>query len=77
MLQTIPSWQAARLIEAGHVQLNQKPPKKAGVKLRDGDRIDLVVPVDPLDKPPVAEDIPLDILHVDSEIAVVNPTRRS
>jgi len=61
-----------RLIESGHVQLNQKPPKKAGVKLRDGDRIDLVVPIDPLEQPPVAEDIPLDILHVDSDVAVVN-----
>ena len=61
-----------RLIESGHVTLNQAPPKKAGVKLRLGDQIGLSVPVDPLDHPPAAEDIPLDIVHVDSDLAVVN-----
>ena len=61
-----------RLIEGGHVTLNGKVPKKTGVKLRAEDRIELVVPVDPLDHPPIAEDIPLNIVHVDPDLAVVN-----
>jgi 23S rRNA pseudouridine1911/1915/1917 synthase len=61
-----------RLIEKGHVTLNDAPPKKAGVKLRVGDTVTLVIPEDPLSKPPVAEDIPLDIIHVDADLAVVN-----
>ena len=65
-----------RLLEAGHVLLNGKPPKKAGVKLRLGDRIDITIPSDPLEHPPRAEDIPLELVHVDSDLAVVNKPAR-
>jgi len=59
-----------RLIESEHVKLNGIIPK-AGEKLKSGDRIELTIPPpEPLRALP--EPIPLDILHEDSEIIIIN-----
>ncbi len=60
-----------RLIEDGHVQLNDKAMDKAGQRLRAGDVIEVTVPVpEPLEL--VAEDIPLVILHEDADLIVID-----
>ena len=60
-----------RLIEDGHVTMNQLPVKKAGQRVKAGDVIDVEVPEpEPLELVP--EDIPLAILFEDSEMIVVD-----
>lgn len=60
----------ARLIRQGQASVDGGP-AKSGRALRTGERVDLVLPVpEPLDLEP--EDIPLDIVHQDAHLAVVN-----
>ena len=61
-------------IEGGSVLLNGEAPAKAGIILREGDDI----AVDPPEAKPistVAQDIPLDIVYQDADIAVINKPR--
>ena len=60
-----------KLIREGAITVNGKP-SKPGYKLRDGDRISLTIP-DPRPLQTIEpEPIPLDILHEDSALIVVN-----
>ncbi len=68
-----PDWtrsRVRRLIDAGHVQLNEKPAKPSA-RVHNGDRI-------AVDEPPLeildaeAEDIPLDVVFEDDDILLVN-----
>ncbi len=60
-----------RAIELALVEVNGQPPKKAGVKLRAGDRLSITIaPPEPLRAVP--QDIPLEIMHIDSDVVVVN-----
>ncbi len=60
-----------RLIEDGHVALNEKPMAKAGQRLRAADIIEVTVPVpEPLELVP--ENIPLVILHEDADLIVID-----
>lgn len=71
-LEGIPSRAfAQRLIDEGHVTVNGKPPGKAGVKLRAGDVVDVVLPP-PEPSELVPEAIPLDIVYEDPHLLVVN-----
>jgi 23S rRNA pseudouridine1911/1915/1917 synthase len=59
------------LIGTGKILLNHAP-AKASLKLRGGEQISIVGPAD---RPPlhaVAEDIPLDIIYEDDDLAIVN-----
>ncbi len=60
-----------KLIEDGSVSLNGKPTKKSGAEIRQGDCVELIVP----ELQPYAvqaENIPLDIVYEDADLAVVN-----
>jgi 23S rRNA pseudouridine1911/1915/1917 synthase len=59
-----------KVIENGEVTVNGKP-VKASYKVRNGDRIRIVLP-EPTHGPPAAEDIPLDVLFEDNHLAVIN-----
>lgn len=59
-----------RLIDAGKVRVDEKE-GKAGVKLKGGEVISIVIPGDVLLEVK-AEDIPLDIIYEDAELVVVN-----
>ena len=60
-----------KLIREGAITVNGKP-SKPGYKLRDGDRVSLTIP-DPRPLQTIEpEPIPLDILHEDSALIVVN-----
>jgi 23S rRNA pseudouridine1911/1915/1917 synthase len=59
-----------RLIEAGGVSVNGKL-GKASYKVRHGDKILIQVP-EPAHPAPIAENIPLDILYQDDELAIIN-----
>jgi len=59
------------LIHAGKILLNDSP-AKASMKLRGGERITILGPAA---RPPlraIAEDIPLDILYEDNDLAIIN-----
>jgi 23S rRNA pseudouridine1911/1915/1917 synthase len=59
-----------KLIADGQVQVDDKP-AKAGIRLRGGEVVQVVVPADiPLDLQ--AENIPLDIVFEDESLAVIN-----
>jgi len=60
-----------RLIEAGCVLINGKVPAKTGVKLEDGNKVELTIP-EPVTTELVAEDIPLDIIYEDEHVLVIN-----
>ena len=68
-----PEWtrsRVRRLIDAGHVRLNQEPVKPSAT-VHHGDRIAVDEPaLEPLDAE--AEDIPLDIVFEDDDILLVN-----
>ena len=70
-VETLSRSQAGRAISAGRVRVNGSPPTKAGQKLRAGDRV-AYTPEPPAPSELVAQDIPLDMLHVDAWLAVVN-----
>ncbi|HEX9023146.1 MAG TPA: RluA family pseudouridine synthase [Geobacteraceae bacterium] len=61
---------AQRLIEAGLVTVDGVP-QKASLKLKGGERICVAIPP-PAPVEPVAEAIPLEILHEDGDLVVVN-----
>ena len=61
---------AAALMEEGHCLLEGKPCLKAGTKPPAGKPLTLTIPA-PKDPVPQAEDIPLDILYEDADLAVV------
>lgn len=63
--------QIQRLIDEGHVRVPRVKVTRANVQLRDGDIIEVRLP-DAAPAAPVAEDIPLDILHDDEDVVVVN-----
>jgi len=60
-----------KAIEEGRVLLNGVRPAKAGVKVEVGDEIVLEIP-EPRPIAAVPQDIPIDILYEDQDIAVVN-----
>ena len=61
---------AAALMEEGYCLLEGKPCRKAGTKPPAGREVVLTVPA-PKDAAPQAEDIPLEILYEDGDLAVV------
>ena len=60
-----------KLIEEGSVFVNGECVKKAGTELKSGDEVTLVVP-EAKEYAVQAEDIPIDIVYQDGDIAVVN-----
>lgn len=60
-----------RLIEAGCVLINEQIPTKTGVKLEDGDNVEMTIP-EPVTTELIAEDIPLDIVYEDKHVLVIN-----
>ena len=61
---------AGALIREGQVRVNGQPQTKAGLKLRAGDRIEIVLP----EAAPArveAQDIPIEVLYQDKDLAVV------
>src|SRR5690606_19550389 len=63
--------QVQRLIEEGAVQMPRVKTVKANVALREGDVIHVAMPTVTA-AVPAAQDIPLDILHDDDDVVVVN-----
>lgn len=63
--------QIQRLIEEGAVHVTRVKVTKANVVLREGDVIQVVLP-EVQTPAPAAQDIPLDILHDDDDVVVVN-----
>lgn len=61
----------ASLMEAGLCTLDGTVQTKAGTKARPGQTVTLIIPA-PKPAEPQAQDIPLDILYQDADIAVVN-----
>lgn len=59
-----------KLIEEGRVRVNQQP-AKANYRVKCGDRVELDIP-DPAPLDVVAEDIPLNILHEDEHLIVID-----
>ncbi len=62
------------LMEAGNVRLNGETPKKAGIRLQAGDRVEMRIP-DPerLEALPVEMDVP--IVYEDEDLVVVDKPR--
>ncbi len=60
-----------KLVSAGLVEVCQKIITKNGFKLKGNEDIKITIP-DEEEGNPVAEDIPLDIIYEDSDIAVIN-----
>lgn len=60
----------ATLMEEGLCTLDARPEKKAGTKARPGQQVVLTVPA-PRPAAPQPEDIPLEILYQDNDLAVV------
>ncbi len=58
------------LIEAGHAQVDGKP-AKAALRLRGGELLSLQIPA-PVPALPVAEELPLAVLHEDRDLVVVD-----
>ncbi|MGH6859264.1 MAG: RluA family pseudouridine synthase [Phyllobacterium sp.] len=59
------------LIGAGQVTVGGAIVRETRHRLRDGDTIEIIVP-EPEEAAPQGEDIPLDILHEDADLIVVN-----
>ena len=60
-----------KLIEDGSVSVNGKPIKKAGDGVKKGDEVLVVLP-DPVEYSVKAENIPIDVVYQDGDIAIVN-----
>jgi 23S rRNA pseudouridine1911/1915/1917 synthase len=60
-----------QLIVERKILVNGKP-EKASLKLRSGDTVDIAGPPHPAPLRAIAEDIPLDIVYEDDDLAVVN-----
>lgn len=70
-LEGVSRARVGRAIEVNGVELNGAAPRKAGVKLRAGDRLSIrLAPAEPLRAVP--QDIPLEILHLDPQVVVVD-----
>ncbi|MGI6143238.1 MAG: RluA family pseudouridine synthase [bacterium] len=63
--------QAQKLIQNGAVAINGKEPAKAGQKLKEGDRVQVLLP-EPRVYQVRAEAIPLSIVYEDAELLVVD-----
>ena len=59
------------LIEAGFVKVNGEVVTKAGAKVDESDELDVFIPP-PVPAVPEPEEIPLDVLHEDGHILVLN-----
>ena len=59
------------LVRTGYVMVNGKTPKGTSQLLKTGDLIEFTMP-DPEPAEPIAENIPLDILHEDQHLIVIN-----
>ena len=59
------------LIEAGFVKVNGEVVTKAGAKVDESDQLDVFIPP-PVPAVPEPEEIPLDVLHEDGHILVLN-----
>ena len=59
------------LIKSGAVEKNGKP-VKSNTEVKTGDAIRLSVPIERDDPLPVPEDIPLDVIYEDADLAVIN-----
>ena len=76
LLEEYPDFSRSRiegLVKAGHVTVNGAVASKAGMKVSDGDEIDVEIPP-PVPAIPEPEDIPLDIVFEDEDMVVVNKT---
>jgi 23S rRNA pseudouridine1911/1915/1917 synthase len=62
------------LIAEGCVMVNGSPPQKNGLLLREGDSVDINMP-EPREYGAFPQDIPLDIVHEDDSIIVINKQR--
>jgi 23S rRNA pseudouridine1911/1915/1917 synthase len=74
LAQSLPAFSRSRLqglIAAGDVRLDGNVVSDCGHRLKPGQRIDLVVPP-PVAAEPVAQDIPLAIVHEDDDLIVIN-----
>jgi 23S rRNA pseudouridine1911/1915/1917 synthase len=60
-----------RMIQEGRVQLDGKPVRKPGSTLRGGMQIELALP-DPPSESPEPEEIPLQIIHEDEHLVVID-----
>jgi 23S rRNA pseudouridine1911/1915/1917 synthase len=60
------------LIDQGDVLVNGKRGEKASLKLRGGERIDITGEPHPAPLKAKAEEIPLDVIYEDADLAVVN-----
>ena len=60
-----------KLIEEGNVSVAGKPTKKAGAEVKLGDGVELCIP-DAVEYTAKPENIPLDIVYQDADLAVVN-----
>lgn len=60
-----------KLIEGGMVALNGVPVKKAGAEIKVGDEVTVEIP-EPVEYSVKAENIPIDIIYQDDDLAVVN-----
>ncbi|MBQ8394248.1 MAG: RluA family pseudouridine synthase [Clostridia bacterium] len=60
-----------KLIEDGNVSVRGKETKKAGLEIKTGDEIAIVIP-DAVEYAVQAENIPIDIVYEDGDFAVVN-----
>ncbi len=67
----IPRTLVQRLIESELVTVADRPARKAGQKLRAGERVIALLPR-PVPLEVVAEDLPLPILHQDAQLVVVD-----
>ena len=61
---------AGALIREGAARVNGSVPSKAGYALREGDEVSFEVP-EPVPAHVAAEDIPLEIVYQDDDLAVV------
>ncbi|WP_371686254.1 RluA family pseudouridine synthase [Brachymonas denitrificans] len=61
-----------QLIEAGLLTRNGQPCSKAATKLRAGDRLALVLRATAQSQAFVAQEIPLDIVHEDAHLVIIN-----
>ena len=59
------------LISSGQVAIDGKMVRETKHRLRDGMRIEIIIPA-PEDPAPSGENIPLDILHEDTDVIVLN-----
>lgn len=63
-----------KLIEDGNVSVNGKEIKKAGIEIKLGDEVAIVIP-EAVEYSVKAENIPIEIVYQDDDLAVVNKPR--